>query len=132
MKKRGVLHAELAGLIASMGHHDLLVIGDAGLPVPKDVQVIDLAVTAGVPGFLVTLRAVLDELAVESAVIDREQSEVSPEFRKQFDQLWPSEIPLQEVPHAELQEMAKSARAVVRTGEFTPYANIVLVAGVVF
>lgn len=132
MKKRGVLHAELAGLIASMGHHDLLVIGDAGLPVPNGVAVIDLAVTAGVPGFLVTLSAVLDELAVESAVIDREQAELSPKFRKQFDQVWPADIPLREVPHAELQEMAKGARAVVRTGEFTPYANIVLVAGVVF
>ena len=34
MKRAGLLHAELSGLIAAMGHGDLLVIGDAGLPVP--------------------------------------------------------------------------------------------------
>jgi D-ribose pyranase len=46
--------------------------------------------------------------------------------------MWPPEIPLRAVPHRELQEMVKAAKAVVRTGEFTPYANIVLVAGVLF
>jgi D-ribose pyranase len=132
MKKSGILHAELSRVVAAMGHHDLLVIGDAGLPVPKGVPVIDLALREGVPGFLETLETVLTELHVEEAVIDAEMATVSPTLAATFRAAWPSGVPLREVPHADLQSLARDARAVVRTGEFTPYANIVLVAGVLF
>jgi D-ribose pyranase len=132
MKKSGILHAELSRVVAGMGHHDMLVIGDAGLPVPKGVAVIDLALKAGVPGFLETLDTVLRELHVAEAVIDAEMETVSPGLASEFRAAWPSGVPLRAVPHAELQRLARDAKAVVRTGEFTPYANIVLVAGVLF
>lgn len=132
MKKIGILHTDLSYTIASMGHLDLLVIGDAGLPVPPGVALIDLALKQGVPGFLETLAAVLGELHVQEAIIDVEQGEVSPAMAQALKAMWPPEIPLRALPHQGLQEMAKSAKAVVRTGEFTPYANIVLVAGVLF
>ena len=132
MKKSGVLHAELSRLIASMGHADLLVIGDAGLPVPSGVSVIDLALREGVPGFLETVETVLSELHVERAIIDEEMATVSPAMSAAFLAAWPTEISLERVPHAELQTTVRGARAVVRTGEFTPYSNVILVAGVVF
>lgn len=132
MKKTGLLHAELSRVIASMGHADILVIGDAGLPVPPGVPVIDLALREGVPGFLETLEIVLSELEVERAVIDEEMASVSPAMSAAFHATWPSEIALHSVPHAELQRTAKTAKALVRTGECTPYSNIVLVAGVIF
>lgn len=132
MKKAGVLNAELSRTIASMGHGDLLVIGDAGLPVPAGVPVIDLALREGVPGFLETLEVVLRELHVERALIDVEMATVSPAMSASFHAAWPSGIALQRVPHADLQATARGAKALVRTGEFTPYSNIVLVAGVVF
>lgn len=65
MKKRGVLHAELSRCIAALGHKDLFMIGDAGMPIPPGVEVIDLAVTAGVPTFRQVLDAVLTEAEVE-------------------------------------------------------------------
>ena len=132
MKKHGLLHAELSRLVAAMGHHDLLVIGDAGLPVPKGVPVIDLALRPGVPGFVETLTTVLGELVVQEGVIDVEMASVSPAMRASFDAAWPADLPLREVPHPELLEITAGAAAVVRTGEFTPYANVVLVAGVPF
>jgi D-ribose pyranase len=132
MKKSGILHAELSRVVAGMGHHDLLVIGDAGLPVPNGVPVIDLALREGVPGFLETLHTVLTELHVEEAVIDAEMATVSPALAAAFRAAWPSGVALREVPHADLQRLARGAKAVVRTGEFTPYANVVLVAGVLF
>lgn len=132
MKKTGLLHAELSRVIASMGHADILVIGDAGLPVPPGVPVIDLALREGVPGFLETLEIVLSELQVERAVIDEEMASVSPAMSAAFHAAWPSDIALHSVPHAELQRTAKAAKALVRTGECTPYSNIVLVAGVIF
>ena len=132
MKKTGLLHAELSRVIASMGHGDVLVIGDAGLPVPPGVPVIDLALREGVPGFLETLEIVLTELQVERAVIDEEMASVSPAMSAAFHAAWPAEIALHSVPHAELQATAQGAKTLVRTGECTPYSNIVLVAGVIF
>ena len=115
-----------------MAHGEMLVIGDAGLPVPQGVEFVDLALKNGVPGFLETLETVLEELHVENAIIDTEQTDVSPQMYNEFSAMWPKDIPVHTVPHSELQEIIKGAKAVVRTGEFTPYSNIILVSGVLF
>jgi D-ribose pyranase len=131
MKKRGILQHELSELIARMGHTDTLVICDAGLPVPPGVQRIDLAISGGVPSFMQVLRPLLEDLAVESVVIATEQSKISPEFHKELKSVLGS-IPIREVSHIEFKRMMQDARAVIRTGEFTYYANIIIVAGVAF
>ena len=48
MKKRGILNAQLSYLLAALGHKDLFMIGDAGMPIPEGVEVVDLVLTAGV------------------------------------------------------------------------------------
>ncbi len=45
MKRTALLHAELSHAIASLGHGDMLVIGDVGLPIPPGPRRIDLALT---------------------------------------------------------------------------------------
>lgn len=131
MKKIGVLNGPISEVIAHMGHFDLLVIGDAGLPVPQGVRRIDLALTEGVPSFLETLRVVLTELQLESAVIADEMEKVSPALYKEaLKALGGTKI--EKVAHEELKAMSQKAVAVIRTGEFTPYANVVLKSGVVF
>ena len=72
MKKHGILHAQLAGLIAGLGHKDTYLIGDAGMPIPPGVEIVDLALTAGVPTFEQVLAAVLDEAAVEGYTLAEE------------------------------------------------------------
>lgn len=132
MKKIGLLHGELSKLIAEMAHHDTILIGDAGMPVPQGVQLIDLAIVNGVPSFFQVLDAVLSELCVEEAIIDTEMNEVSPHMKKDLDEIVKGEFPLREIPHEELKELSKDCKAVIRTGEFTPYSNIILKAGVLF
>lgn len=131
MKKGGILHHELSELIATLGHTDTLVIADAGLPIPPGVKRIDLALSAGIPGFIETLRAVLGDVAVERATIAREMSGRSAQLHGEMLELLGS-IPVDEVSHEEFKRLSRNARAVVRTGEFTPYANIILASGVVF
>jgi D-ribose pyranase len=131
MKRTSLLNIALSELIASLGHKDMLVIGDAGLPVPPQTRRIDLALTQGVPGFIETLRTVLSEMQVESAILAEETGKVSPEILEAIKTLLP-DTPLNTVSHEQIKSLSASARAVVRTGEFTPYANIILVAGVVF
>ncbi len=131
MKKTPLLNIELSGLIAGLGHKDMLVIGDAGLPVPASTRRIDLALTQGVPGFVETLTAILTEMQVESAILAEETGDASPQILNAIQGLLPN-TPISTVSHEQLKALCSGARAVVRTGEFTPYANIILISGVVF
>jgi D-ribose pyranase len=131
MKKIGVINQPIAAVIAGLGHTDAVVIADAGLPIPPGPERIDLALTAGLPAFLDTLRVVLMEMQVEQAIIAAEMLEVSPAVYEAVKALL-GDTPITTMPHEAFKEQTRSARAVIRTGEFTPYANIILVAGVVF
>ncbi|MDO5691965.1 MAG: D-ribose pyranase [Pseudomonadota bacterium] len=132
MKRTSLLHAELSQVIASLGHGDMLVIGDAGLPIPDGPRRIDLAVTRGVPRLTEVLQAVLSEMQVESTVLAREALESADGDLPAWYPGTLSGVARQIVPHAEFKRLGATARAIVRTGECTPYANIVLVAGVSF
>jgi len=134
MKKTGILNSHISRVISEAGHKDRLVIADAGLPIPEETERIDLALTRGVPGFLQTLEAVLAELAVEEVLIAEEIQTASRESRALFENLKKllGDIPARLVPHEAFKDLLPSTRAVVRTGEFTPYANIMLISGVTF
>ena len=132
MKRNFLLHAELSHLIATMGHGDMLVLGDAGLPIPvgpNAPQRIDLAVSLGTPRLDEVLKAVLSELQVQSTVIATEALVTGQPPAWYTNQL--NLVP-ETVSHEQFKKMCGSARAMVRTGECTPYANIILVAGVTF
>ena len=129
MKRTALLHAELSHAIATLGHGDMLVIGDVGLPIPNGPRRIDLALTPGIPAVAAVLRVVLEEMQVEKAVIATEAME------RNGGQL-PGWCRLPVTPQAGSQEdfkrLTQQARVMVRTGECTPYANVILVAGVTF
>ena len=132
MKRNLLLHAELSHLIATMGHGDMLVLGDAGLPIPVGnhaPQRIDLAVCPGTPRMEDVLRAVLSELQVQSTVIATEALDADQPPAWYTDQL---SLTPKTVSHDEFKKICGTARAMVRTGECTPYANIILVSGVTF
>lgn len=131
MKKTGILNQPISAVIAGLGHTDTVVIADAGLPIPDGPQRIDLALTKGVPAFLKTLDVVLTEMQVEKAIIAEEMMDVISDLHLAIQKRL-GDVPIEMVPHATFKEQTQSAKAIIRTGEFTPYANIILVAGVVF
>ena len=131
MKKTTLLHPELSYTIATLGHLDTLVIADAGLPIPEGTLRIDLALTKGVPGAIETLKVVLDEMQVEKLILAEEAKDRNPTFLTEVQELLP-DLPVEFVSHAAFKARTADSRAVVRTGEFSPYANVILVAGVVF
>ena len=114
-----------------MGHTDKLVVADAGLPIPLDVQRIDLALAPGIPAFLDTLRVIASELAVEEFMVAEELTEQNPALVTAIQALFP-DAKMFVVRHAQFKVITGSARAVVRTGETTPYANVILISGVTF
>ena len=131
MKKTILINSRLSKVIASMGHTDTIAIADSGLPIPKGVERIDLALTRDIPRFLDTLRVILTELCVEEAIVAAEMKENSPEAYQKLIEIL-GDVPIKEVPHEELKAMTKECVAVVRTGEYTPYCNVILRSGVVF
>lgn len=131
MKKRGILHAELMKCIASLGHKDLFMIGDAGMPIPEGVKVIDLAVCGGVPLFKQVFDAVVDETAIEYYYVAEETAVKNQELDTHIIQGLPG-IAYEEMSHEDLKKKSAECRFAIRTGEFSPYANVILRAGVVF
>lgn len=134
MKKTPLLNIALSRVIASLGHGDVLLIVDAGMPVPPGVELIDLALTRGVPDFIAVLDVVLSEMQVESHVLAREMIDVQPPALQVIETLQnDGQLGHQSwVSHEELKVLSRSAKAIVRTGECQPYSNVALVAGVVF
>lgn len=131
MKKTPLLNCEVSEVISKMGHTDGLAIGDCGLPIPEETKRIDLALIKDIPSFIATLKAVLMELQVEEAIIAVETKEVNPKIYEEIKENL-GDIKINFVSHEQLKEMLKNCKAVIRTGEQTPYANIILKSGVVF
>jgi len=128
MKKIGIINAPIATVIAHLEHTDTLTVADAGLPTPSSTQRIDLALKPGVPGFLETLEVVLQEMYVEKAFVSEPILKVSPHIYQGIQKLL-GDIPIETLPHDEFKRMTGQSKAIIRTGEFTPYALVILVAG---
>lgn len=130
MKKTDVINSDISRVIAQMGHFDTLSIGDAGMPVPKETEKIDLAVTKGLPSFLDVLDNVLTELEVQRVYLAEEIKEQNPAQLEELKKRFTTEIVF--IPHAEMKQNLKTCHAFIRTGEMTPYSNIILESGVTF
>ncbi len=131
MKKTGILNSSLSEVISKMGHTDKIAIGDCGLPIPVCIQRIDLALEKNLPSFIDTLRVVLIELQVEEITLAREICESNKDIYEKIRCLMDG-IKITFVSHEELKAQLVDCKAVVRTGEQTPYANIILKSGVIF
>lgn len=128
MKKGKLINHPISGLIASLGHTDEIVIADAGLPIPKETQRFDLALTRGIPSFEDTLRTILEEMCVEKAYVSKEIADYSSQVLALIQDTL-GDVPIEQIPHSDFKEHTSRSKAVIRTGEFTPYANVILVSG---
>lgn len=139
MKKGILLNAEISAVIAHMGHTDHITIADAGLPIPHGSQRIDVAITHGLPEFMPVFSAITDELYVEKAILAEEITQLNPDVEhailarlKALEIQQNNKIEIIYCSHQALKQMTKESKAIVRTGECTPYANIILCSGVTF
>ena len=129
----GTLNGQLSRVLSEMGHTDQIVVTDAGLPIPRSVERVDLALREGIPRFLEVLDATLDEIVVQGALVSAEIKDASPELLIELESRFdPLGITIEMVPHIEFKKRTAGARAAVRSGEFTPFANVILTAGVAY
>ena len=133
MKKAGILNSDISRVLSYMGHTDLICVGDCGLPIPDEVERIDLALKFGVPTFMETLETVVNDMKVEKIVLAEEIKTQNPQVLEQVQALFAQQaVEVEFVSHAQLKEQTRDCKAVIRTGETTPYANIILQAGCIF
>ena len=133
MKKAGILNSEISRVLSYMGHTDLIAIGDCGLPIPDETERIDLALTFGEPTFMRTLELVAGDMKIEKIVLAEEIKTQNPKVLGEIEALFAGQnIEVEFVSHVELKALTGSCKAVIRTGETTPYANIVLQSGCIF
>ena len=131
MKKNGTLNSELDKLLADLGHTDQIVIADAGLPIPAGVKKIDLALSLNDPPFQKLLDILIKEMMIEEVVLASEIKTGNPEQLKLIEEKIPKEM-IHYVSHEEFKEKTAYTKAIIRTGEATPYSNIILQSGVLF
>ncbi len=133
MKKKGVLNSDISRVLSYMGHTDRICIGDCGLPIPDEVERIDLALKFGVPAFMETLKVVAEDMKIEKIILADEIKEQNPKVLSEIEELFKdANIDVEYVSHVELKEKTKNCKAVIRTGETTPYANVILQSGCIF
>lgn len=131
MKKNGILNSEISKLLSDLGHTDQITIGDAGLPVPDGVMKIDLALKLGTPSFIEVLEEVLKDMAVEKVIL---AEEIKVDNESQLDAIHQlvgtNEVEF--VSHEAFKKRSGQSKAIIRTGEATPFSNIILQSNVIF
>ena len=133
MKRHGILNSDISRVLSYMGHTDCICIGDCGLPIPNETERIDLAVKFGVPTFMDVLKEVGNDMKIEKIVLAEEIKEYNPQILAEIKEYFAGqEVEVEYVSHVELKQMTKECKAVIRTGETTPYANIILQSGCIF
>lgn len=133
MKKQGILNSDISRVLSYLGHTDTICVSDCGLPIPDGTERIDLALAFGEPGFVRTLELVAADMKVEKIVLAEEIREQNPQILAQIKKLFEGQqVETEFVEHRELKRRTESCKAVIRTGEATPYANIILQSGCIF
>lgn len=132
MNKHGILNSEICKVLADLGHTDMVVIADCGLPIPDGVKKIDLALKLGTPGFIEVVELLAQYMQIEKATIASEIHVKNPATYMSLEKILGEQMSLEELSHEEFKLLTHKARAIIRTGEATPYANVILHAGVIF
>lgn len=134
MKKSGIMNSRMASVVADVGHTDLIGVVDAGFPIPDGPEKIDLAVTAGLPSFMDVLKNILTELCIEEIILAEDMLTKNQALKAELDALLSGMpgVKATVITHSQLKADSARCKAVIRTGECVPFANVLLRAGVVF
>lgn len=132
MKKNGIFNSDISKVLSDLGHTDQIAIGDAGLPIPAGVSKIDLAIAQADPSFIKVLTIILADMKVEEVILAEEiKTKNKGQLEAIASALVDDEV-IRYVSHEAFKEQLKQVKVVIRTGECTPYSNIILQSGVLF
>ena len=128
MRPGRILHPELAKALATCGHTDIILVTDAGFPIPKDANRIDLGYYAGAVDVLDILRMLRKEIFVEEVAFAPEVKTHHPALYQDIQEIYTgSGAVFKGIPHEQLVEkIAPKAKVVIRSGSLNAWANFAL------
>lgn len=129
MKEIGIINRDLARIISEQGHSDLLMIADAGFAIPTGANVVDLSLSENKPTVLEVLEELKKYFSVEKIILAKQTQEKNPTYFSKVKNIWDNSVDAEVIDHAELKQIAKGVKAVIRTGDFTAFSNVILVSG---
>lgn len=133
MRKFGILNRKLNDALASLGHGDVLLVTDAGFPLPYEAQPgtisVDLAIAQDLPDIPTVLKLINDEMIFEECYVALNQAEYNPDLFNEINKIV-KRCKIDIVENEKLMALGKRAKVLVRTGAFSPWGNIALVSGV--
>ena len=131
MKKNGIINSEISNVLSYMRHTDTICISDLGLPCPENTEYIDISLKMGVPSFIDVLEEISKDMKIECIVLDEEIKTKNKEIHNKIINMF-NDIDIKYVCHEDFKKQTSNCKAVIRTGEATPYANIILKSGCIF
>lgn len=124
MKENGILNSEISKRLSDLGHTDLIAVGDCGLPIDPDKK-IDLALKLGEPKFIDVLEVLLEDFGCEQYILASEIKKENPDQEVAIKNLL-EDVPSDYISHEDFKKKLDDVKFVIRTGENTPYSNIIL------
>jgi len=126
MLKTGFLNPQINSLLSRVRHTNTLVIADRGFPFWPMIETVDISVVDALPTVLQLLQAIRPNFQIGKAWMAQEFLKANnAKTRAAFtDGL--QGIELTHEPHIEFKKRIPHAIGLIRTGDTTQYANIVL------
>jgi D-ribose pyranase len=126
MLKSGILNPQLNSLLSRVRHTNTLVIADRGFPFWPVIETVDLSLVDDVPTVLQVLAALRPNFVIGKACMAREfLQHNNDKTRASFAELLQG-VELTYEPHVKFKKRIPLAIGLIRTGDTTQYANIVL------
>jgi D-ribose pyranase len=129
MRETGIVNREICDILSSLGHTDEMIVCDAGFAIPTGVRTIDIALAENKPTVPEVLAELKKHFSVEKLVISEETKKTGPTRFKQIAKAFGPNIPVELISQNEIRTRARTVKAVIRTGDFTAYSNVLIVSG---
>jgi len=129
MKEVGMINGHIESALTRQGHMDLMMVVDAGFPCPDEVELIDIALSEGVPQILDVLAELRKVHSVEKIVMAQDTRDHNPTYFDKVAKSFGDKVEIEVIPHTELKERSHNVKTIIRTGDFTAWGNVMLVSG---
>jgi D-ribose pyranase len=129
MINTGLLNPQILALLARIRHTNALVISDRGFPFWPQIETVDISVVDDLPTVLQLITAVRANHNFTQAYQAEEfLKNNSPATRQKFAAALKG-VPTTFDSHVEFKKRVPDAIGLIRTGDTTQYANVILISG---
>ena len=129
MIKLRILNPRILSLLARVRHTNALVIADCGFPFWPEIETVDLSLVDDVPSVLQVVNAIRPDFQIAQAYMAHEfRRKNSSPTRARFAKALAG-VPVKFEPHVQFKKRVLPAIGLIRTGDTTQYANMILISG---